>query len=243
MFKVSVIFIISIALFFSTGCSKAYKATPMSFKMPSSYNNAVNVAEADVAARAYNDASEAKKTFGFDIRGAGMLPVQVIFDNHGNHKLKINPDQTFLEDEKGNLWPILSRKIADERATKYAVENKIIKEGAKHAFWGAAAGSIIGAAIGIVSGENIGSAAGKGAAVGAAAGATLGGAKTSFSNETEADVIEDFRGKSLENRAIEPKTIAHGFLFYPGEAVTAKKLRLQLIEEDTGNVNVINLIF
>ncbi len=236
-----------VKLFFITGvlafvaCSTAYKATPTSFKMPDSFNNVTNVSGAKVAARAFNDAGEAKKTFGFDIRGAGMLPVQVVFNNEGNHILKVNASQTFIEDTKGNLWPILSSKIANERATKYAVENKMIKDGAKHAFWGAAIGSVVGAAIGIVTGENVGSAVGKGAAVGAAGGAVIGSTKAYATDDSKEKVMDDFREKSLKNREIGPKTIAYGFLFFPGEAVSARQLRLQLIEEDTGNVSVVEL--
>jgi hypothetical protein len=35
--------------------------------------------------------------------------------------------------------------------------------------------------------------------------------------------------------------MAHGFLFFPGEATSAKRLRLQLREVDTGAVHVVNL--
>ena len=169
---ISLLFL-TIPLIFSSGCSTSYKVKPLLFKSPATLKNVVSIAGADVAVRAFVDKAETKEAFGFDIHGAGMLPVQVVFDNQGQQSLEINAQQTFLEDEKGNLWPILSKNIAYERATKYAQTKKIFEKGAYHGFWGAAAGSIIGAAIGIVSGENVAVAAGKGAAVGAAAGATL----------------------------------------------------------------------
>lgn len=230
-----------IAIIFSAGCSPTYKATPVSFKTPSSYLNAVNIAGAQVAAKAYSDAAEAKKAFGFDVRGAGMLPVQVVFDNQGPHSLEINSQQTFLEDNQGNLWPILSSKLAQERATKYAKTKQILKGGASKSLWGAAAGSVIGAAVGIVTDENVGSSTGKGAAVGAAAGAVLGGLGGYASDDIRRSIISDLRQKSLQNKAVKPKSIAHGFLFFPGEAPSAKRLRLQLIEKDTNNVHVIIL--
>jgi hypothetical protein len=37
--------------------------------------------------------------------------------------------------------------------------------------------------------------------------------------------------------------LAYGFLFFPGEASTAKQLRLQLMETDTGNVHVVMFKF
>ena len=176
----------------------------------------------------------AKETFGFDIRGAGMLPVQIIFDNQGPHSLKIVPEQTFLQDEKGNLWPVLEDQMAYERATRYAQTKQIFKEGAYTGFLGATAGAIIGAAVGIVAGQGVGSALGKGAALGAAAGATLGGAKAYASDQAPRAIINDLNQKSLENKAIKPNSLAFGFIFFPGEAPSAKLLRLQLMEVDTG---------
>jgi hypothetical protein len=223
---------LTIALIFSSGCSTSYKVKPLPFKSPATLNNVVNIAGADVAARAFVDKAETKEAFGFDIHGA-----------QGSQSLEINPQQTFLEDEKGNLWPILSKNIAYERATKYAQTKKIFEKGAYHGFWGAAAGSIIGAAIGIVSGENVAVAAGKGAAVGAAAGATLGGASGADASDARKSIVDDLREKSLQNEAVEPKSLAHGFLFFPGEAKSAKQLRLQLIESDTGVIHVLKLAF
>jgi hypothetical protein len=227
-------------LFFSAGCSSTYKAKPLPFKTPTSFTNVVEVAGAQVAARAYADPGEAKEAFGFDIRSAGMLPVQVIFDNQGTHPLEINGLQTFLEDNNGNLWPILNREMAYERATKYAQTKEIFTEGAEKGFLGAAAGAIVGAAIGIVSGDNVAITAGKGAAVGAAAGAVIGGAGSYGSNDARRKITNDLRDKSLQNQAVEPKGLAHGFIFFPGEAPSAKQLRLQLLEKDTGKVHVLN---
>jgi len=223
------------------GCSTSYKVKPLPFKAPGAYPNMVSIDDAQIAAEAYVDETQAKDAFGFDIRGAGMLPVQVVFDNQGSHALEINGTQTFLEDQSGNLWPILSSKIAYERATKYAETKQIFKEGAYHGFLGAAAGSIIGAAVGIVTGENVLETAGKGAAVGAAGGATIGGVKGYASGDARREIISDLEDKSLQNVPVEPKSIAHGFLFFPGEATSAKELRLQLVEKDTGKVHILNL--
>ncbi len=227
-----------LAAIFSVGaaCGTSYKAKPLPFKAPSSYPNAVEVGGATVAAQAYADPQKAEEAFGFNIRGAGMLPVQVIFDNQGPHSLKILPEQTFLEDETGNLWPILEEQMAYDRATKYSQTKQVFKEGAYAGFLGATAGAIIGAAVGIVAGQGLGEAIGKGAAVGAAAGATLGGAKGYASNEAPRAIINDLNRKSLENKAIKPGSLAFGFIFFPGEAPSAKRLRIQLMETDTGKV-------
>ena len=234
--------IFMIAALLAAGCSTGYKATPLPFKAPSAYGNLAVVAQAQVGARAYADPEEARSAFGFDIRGAGMLPVQVVFDNLGPHSLEIDGTQTFLEDAKGNLWPILSTKIAYDRTTKYAQTQKIFKEGAYSGFLGAAAGSIIGAAVGIVSGDNIGELMGKGAAVGAAAGATLGGTQGYASSDAaRREIISDLKEKSLHNKAISPKSMAHGIIFFPGEAKSAAKLRLKITETDTGEIHIVTL--
>lgn len=236
-----IILIVATGLMYSVSCTTSYKARPLPFKAPSSLPNATEVADAIVASQAFADSEEAKKAFGFDIRGAGMLPVQVIFDNKGSQALEINASQTFLEDKEGNLWPILASDIAYERAAKYADTKEIFKEGAYHGFLGATAGAIIGAAIGVVAGEDVAESTGKGAAAGAAAGGLLGGVKGYGSNDARRAVINDLRRKSLQNKAIDPKSLTFGFLFFPGEARSARQLRLQLVEFDTRNIHVLKL--
>jgi hypothetical protein len=241
MRRSNLLLIVSIILIFLTACANTYKRKPLPFKTPSAYPNATEVAGALVGAEAYVDPQATKEAFGFNIRGAGMLPVQVVFDNQGPHPLEIDVTQTFLEDEEGNLWPMLDREIAYERATKYSQTQKIFKEGAYGGFLGATAGALIGAAVGIVTGENVGKAAGKGAAVGAAAGGTLGGVKGYTSDDARKAIINDLNRKSLENKPIEPKTLAYGVLFFPGEARTAKQLRLKLLEADTEAAHILKL--
>jgi hypothetical protein len=240
--KTTFIFMV-FCIVFATGCAKSYKATPLSFRLPSSYHNAVDVAGAQMAANAYSDPEKAKEAFGFDILGAGMLPVEVVFDNQGPNPLIIDETQTFLEDTEGNLWPILDKQIAHERAEKYSNTNEIVKKGAYKGLVGAAAGTIIGAAIGIVTGDNVVAAAGKGAAVGAAAGATFGAAEGYLSDDARRTVSNDLRNKSLENKAVAPKSLAYGFLFFPAEAKTAKQLRIKLTEEGTGAAHIRTLPF
>lgn len=226
-----------------SGCATAYKAKPLPFKTPEAYDNTVQVDDTWIGGRAYAEKEEAQEAFGFDIRGAGMLPVQLVFDNRGNRTYEINPSQTYLIDDEGNLWPVLTDRFAYERATRYAKTQQIFKEGAYSGFLGAAAGSLIGAAIGIVTGDNVGEAIGKGAAVGAAAGATMGGVKGGGSNEARSAIVRDLRDKSLDNRAIAPGSLAHGIIFFPGEAATASQLRLQLIETSDGGSHTVILPF
>lgn len=220
------------------GCSPTYKAKPLAFRAPSAYPNAQQAGAATVGAEAFVQPKTASEAFGFDIRGAGLLPVQVVFENRGANPLEINPAQTFLEDQEGRLWPLLQKDIAYDRVSRYAETKRIFKEGAYTGFLGGAAGAVIGAAIGVVSGSNVAEAAGKGAAVGAGAGATAGGIKAYASDDARRAIVSDLGQKSLQNQRIEPQGLAYGFLFFPGEASSARVLRLQWKELHTGTTHL-----
>jgi hypothetical protein len=220
-----------------------YERQVVPFKMPAAYPNATAVADATLAAKAYDNKEEATAAFGFDIRGAGILPVQVIFDNTGNHPLEILTDRTLLVDEENNLWPILDERLAYDRLSKTTELGKVVPEAAKGGLLAGAAGAVIGAAIGIVTGTNVAAAAGKGAAVGAAAGITMGGAKGLGESDVRQQIQEDLRNRSLEKRAIAPHEVAHGFIFYPGEAKKPKELRISIRTVDTKHVYPLILKF
>ena len=234
--------LIILMLISSVGCGTSYKAKPLPFKYPSAYPNAVHVASSTIGSKAFVDKEESQKAFGFDIRSAGMLPVQIAVDNQGKWGLSIVANQTFLLDKEGNLWPVLSDKFAYDRVTKYAQTKKIFKEGAYAGVMSATAGAVIGAAIGIVTGENVAVAAGKGAAIGAAAGGTIGGlGGYESANRARREVMNDFEDKSLKNKSLSPNSLSFGFIFFPGEAKSAQSLRLQLKEENTKRVFTLNL--
>jgi hypothetical protein len=223
-------------------CTK-YERQVVPFQLPAAYPNATEAAEAAIAAKAYDGEDEATAAFGFDIRGAGILPVQVIFDNKGSHALEIVSAQTFLVDEANNLWPILDASLAYDRINKKTDLGNVVPEGAKSGLLAGAAGGIIGAAIGIVTGTNVGEAAAKGAAIGAAAGLTMGGSQGLTDNEVRYQIQDDLKTRSLEKRAVRPQEIAHGFIFFPGEAKKSKELRLQLKAIDTGKIYTLTLKF
>lgn len=235
--------LIAIFLLVAVAACTKYERKVVPFQLPAAYPNATEAAEATIAAKAYDGKDEAGNAFGFDIRGAGILPVQVIFDNKGVHSLEILPAQTFLVDEANNLWPILDASLAYDRITKKTELGNVVPEGAKSGMLAGAAGGIIGAAIGIVTGTNVGEAAAKGAAIGAAAGLTMGGAQGLNDHEARSQIRDDLKTRSLEKRAVKPHEIAHGFIFFPGEAKKSKELRLQLKAIDTGTIYPLILKF
>lgn len=229
-----------IVLLSMTACSTSYVAKPLPFQMPSTYPNAQNVDGAVIGAKAYTDAGEAKENFGFDIINAGMLPLEVVMDNKSGHSFEINAGQTFLEDQEGKIWPVMSRDLAYDRATRYAQTKETFSEGARSGFFGAAAGALIGTAVGVLTGEDVSRAAGKGAAVGGAGGAVLGGSQAYAYGDARHKIIDDLKQKSLETKPIQPNDLAYGFIFFPAEAKTARTLRLHLIEKETGKSHVIS---
>jgi hypothetical protein len=236
---VTIIIATVLLLLLMTACATTYVAKPLPFKMPSAYPNAQEIVGAAIGARAYTDPKEARENFGFDVIGAGLLPVEVVIDNRGVHPLEINGTQTFLEDQQSNLWPVLNRNLAYERATKYAQTREAFSEGIHSGFLGAAAGATIGAAIGILTGQNVAETAGKGAAVGAAGGAVIGGSQAYNAGEARHAIVDDLQQKSLQTKSIAPNVLAYGFIFFPAEAKSAKTLRLQLVEKDTGKFFVL----
>jgi hypothetical protein len=227
-------------LIFISACT-GYKSQEVPFKPPESMANMQVAAGAKVAAMAYDDTAEARRAFGFNIRRAGLLPVQVVVDNAGSTNLRIVPGQTFLIDDQGSYWNLLERQAAYQRVEESSEFARIAGSAGRRSILGAAGGAIVGAAIGILTGDNVGEAIGKGAAVGAAGGAIIGGGEELASDRAERRISQDLADKNLENSSIGPGKLGRGFLFFPGEAPAASRLRLQLEEESTGAVH--NLMF
>ncbi len=240
MIAAAVVLFVAAMLVF--GCTR-YERKIVPFKMPTAYPNATAVAGAVIGAQAYADPQAAKSAFGFDIIGAGILPVQVVFDNQGTHPLEVVPTKTFFIDQSDNLWPIIDEGLAYDRIAGKTQYSEVAPKALKPGLLGGAAGAVIGAAIGIVTGTNVGEALGKGAAVGAAVGATAGGFSGVNDTDVRRQISEDLQTRTLERKPVSPSEIAHGFIFFPGEAAGAKELRLAVREIDTGTMHNLVLKF
>ncbi len=225
---------VTLSMVLALGACQTYQPQVVPFKMPMAYPNFTRAGGADIAAKAYDDPTEASQAFGYDMRGSGILPVQVIFDNKGNHSLEIVSGQTFLVDGNNNMWPVLDQNQAYDRIAKKTEMGNIAPNAAKGGLLGAATGAVLGAAIGIVTRQNVGGAAGMGAALGGAVGATAGGVKGATDTDPQARIREDLNKRSLQNRPVRPGEVAYGFVFFPGEAAKVKELRLQVREVDSG---------
>jgi hypothetical protein len=212
----------------ATSCTYKDRVAPV--KLPGSGEQTVVIDDGlKIAGHAFTDPSEAQAAFGFNVRKAGLLPVQVTFQNDSSSQVRIIPEQTLLLDYQNNAWPVVSLEKTYQRTHDYVDIGETAKSAGKPALLLGAAGAIAGLAVGIISGENIGESMGKGAVIGGAAGAIAGGAAGYQDNG--AKIKQDLREKSLKNSAILPNQIAYGVLFFPGsgdEAQSARELRLSL---------------
>ncbi|MEN8258696.1 MAG: glycine zipper family protein [Thermodesulfobacteriota bacterium] len=230
------------ALIFISACT-TYKTQYTGFRPPEDYANTQRIGAATIGAEAYPDKKVAKNAFGFDIKGAGLLPVQLVMNNPGSIGYEVVTSQTFLVDQTNRYWQLIPNKVAVERVEEATATGAIAKGAGKKAMLGAAGGAILGAALGIVTGDNVGEAAGKGAVIGGAGGALIGGTMAGTSKEREYRISDDLRDKGLEGKIIPPASLANGFLFFPAEAKSAKELRVQLREKETGRVHLLLLPF
>nr|WP_279342458.1 glycine zipper family protein [Geotalea sp. SG265] len=225
------------------GCTR-YKTQYAAFRPPEAYGNFQVANGVRIGGEAYADGDAAEDAFGFDIKGAGLLPVQLVLDNRSGKNAEIVSDQTFLIDRKNGYWRIIPNNVAIARLESSTQLAAYFGKGAgKGAVLGAAAGTVLGAALGIVSGRSIGEGALRGGALGTAGGAVIGGASEGSSPERGRSIMDDIRAKSLEGKVIPADHLANGFVFFPGEAETAKELRLRLRQPESGVERTVVLPF
>ena len=203
-----------------SGCA-TYEPKVAPFKLPEAYRNVQRVADTYVAARAWNNEAEARQAFGFNIVKAGLLPVQVSFDNRGAQTLAIVPSQTLLSNQRQELFPVLSDREAYERVNRGTRVQETVKGAAQGGLLGGATGALIGAAIGVVAGHGAGNYALGGLTTGAAAGGIFGGLGAAGNTRVPRTITEDLSRHELKNTPIRPGELAYGLILFPGEAGAA----------------------
>lgn len=238
MRRLDVLFCLLSALLW-LGCS-TYEPKVTSFKLPEAYANMQRVAGAYVAARAWAVETEAQDAFGFNIIRAGLLPVQVSFDNRGSQTLVIESAQTFLINQKQELYPILEETEAYDRVNRGTRGLEQVKGLTQGAIAGGATGALLGAAIGVVAGHSAGEAAMRGAAIGGALGGVAGVARGS-DTDVAREIAENLSRRTLRNRPIKPGELAYGIILFPQEAGQPQALRLRLKDVETKQVYTLHL--
>ncbi|MDW3095359.1 MAG: glycine zipper domain-containing protein [Gammaproteobacteria bacterium] len=219
-------------LVFGLNACSTYGDKVAPIPLPSEQTGGLEVNNVGLYAEAYLEQDAAEQAFGFDIRGAGVLPVRFVLDNQSEGDIEIRGDQTFLIDAENQAWPLLTYDQAYRRVNQHVELGETAKGAAKPAVLLAATGALVGAAVGVVTGDSAAEGAGRGAAAGAAAGAVIGGAKRY--QEIGQEIREDLAHDSFDNRSIETGEIAHGFLFFPGnqEISSLNSLRVSIIMND-----------
>jgi len=219
-----------------------YESRSVSFRPPQDYANFQDSSGLMVGAESFADSKLAEEAFGFDIRGAGLLPVQVVIDNKTGQGIEVVSGQTFLIDDTHRLWKLPTKREAVERVQKTTEGGSIAVGAGKGAALGASAGALLGLAIGIVSGRDVGSSVVKGGVLGGAGGAVIGGAnKAGDDRPREAKIAADIREKGVEGKVMSADALASGFIFFPGETPSAKELRLQVKFRGDGRLQTLNL--
>ena len=235
-------FLLSLLMLLALLSCASYRSQEVPFRPPDAQSSR-QVVGATLSATAYADKEAAGAVFGFDIRDAGVLPVQLVVDNGGEKQLRVVEDQTFLIDAQGNYWKLLEGSKAYARIEESSEYGRLMKKSGRGGMLGAGAGALAGAALGILTGENVGTATLKGAAVGGAGGAIVGGGQDMGSGDSASEIASDLRSKGLHGKTFDPGSLMSGFLFFPGEAQSASFLRLQLKEAGTGTIHNLTLPF
>jgi hypothetical protein len=151
------------------------RVTPV--PLPGAQAGHIDIQGTKMAAQAFAGDREANNAPGFDIRGAGLLPVRLVIDNQNPGAVSVAPDQTFLIDTEGQAWPLLTAEQAYQRVRSHVELGETVKSTGRPAVLLGAAGALAGAAIGFIKGGSVGETAAQGAAMGAAAGAIFGGSR------------------------------------------------------------------
>ena len=222
----------------AAGCATyGEKVAPVT--LPGTSERHVDVLGAKVVATAFAEPRQAQEALGFDARGAGLLPVRFVLDNQSSGIVRLRPEQTFLIDDRGQAWPVLTADQAHKRVRAHVGVGETVKGAGESTVLGGAAGAVAGFAIGVLSGGDVAESIGKGAAVGASAGAIGGGASRYQSLDRE--IRRDLEQNSLRIQRVAQGELAYGYLFFPGkdEAETPRTLRLAL--EVSGEKRVVEL--
>ena len=233
------VIVLLLSLFVLAGCaSYEHRVSPV--PLPGAQPEYVAVNGVEMLASAFLDKKTAEERFGFDVRGSGLLPVQLVIDNQGTQKVSINSEQTFLIDQIGQAWPVLSAEEAYQRVKGHVEIGETAKGTVKPAVLLGAAGALAGFAVGILTGEDIGESLGKGAVLGGTVGALAGGtAAYATASET---IRTDLAQRTLSNRPVEPGQLAYGFLFFPGRKEATSVQQLRLVITIGQELHVLNLL-
>jgi hypothetical protein len=231
--------IICLLLVAQLAACAAYERYSVSFRPPKDYANYQDSSGLVVGAESFSDKTHAEKAFGFDIRKAGILPVQMVVDNKSGQSVDVVSGQTFLIDGTSRYWKILSNREAVDRIKKASDSGAIASSAGKGSAWRTTALAMMDLAMQIVSGRDRDTTPVKGGGEGVTT--VSGTGKAGDDKQREIKIAEDVRDKGIEGRILSANSLARGFIFFPGEVSSVSELRLQIKFRDSGRIQTLNL--
>jgi hypothetical protein len=191
------------------------------------YFNRVDFDGVSLAAEAYHDDQVIKERFGYNVKKAGVTPINFIAENDSDDTLIILPGPT-MRDAKGQVWDLLPQHVVVNRVSEFTGSAGVSgRDGVSRTAKGAVVGAVLGAALGIATGSNVGAAMGKGAAMGGAVGAGSAIMGVGGKDRT-GEVAADYSNLAALQNILEPGQSTHGLLYFPGEADRPTRLNLKV---------------
>jgi len=172
-----------------------------------------------IQATAYDDPDSAGAAFGFDIHGAGLLPLRFVLQNRSANPIRLIPSQIFLIDQGGQAWPLLTSEQVTTRlgSAGDAMSSKSLEDPPPES-----AGSLTPFALDLVTVADF-----------------LGNAH-SF-GDSDGAVRQRFSGKSLRNPGILAGQSAFALLFFPVRELSHGVQALRVGFEQAGRQNFLTL--
>ena len=169
-------------------------------------------------AMAYDDPVLAGSAFGFDIRAAGLLPVRFTLQNRSVGTVKVIPRQTFLIDQDGQAWPLLTSEQASNRLGRGADMTPTVSE--KHVL--ESTDSFTAFALDLVAGSAL-------------------SAESRPLQHKDNHVSQRFSGKGLRNPGVLAGQSASALLFFPGSQEIHGVRGLRIGYEQAGRLAFLTL--
>ncbi|MDR2368542.1 MAG: hypothetical protein LBF58_10645 [Deltaproteobacteria bacterium] len=219
-----IILLLSIMLA-TAACAPRYEFKPIPVRSLEGFGNRIDFGAGLVGAHAIYDPKELTRFFGFDLKKAGVVPVQIAVKNNQPQATLALTKATLL-DAEGLLWEVLPPSVVVRRINEHTSGGLSGEQGARRTLLWGLAGGILGATIGVVSGSSVGEAAAKGAAVGGAVGATSSIVQASSETSDAGDIQKDFATRDMDHATVSPGDTANGLLYFPSEISQPKRLNL-----------------
>lgn len=101
-----------LAVVFQSACA-SYELVQLPVREADLYPLAESKAGLTVAIDQMSDSQRVRRHFGADLVDKGILPIQVIVSNHGDHRMRIRPSDVLMLRGKGVIDPLPIEKVTE----------------------------------------------------------------------------------------------------------------------------------